>query len=571
MLYRFLQIRDAYYNRFYRFLLGVLAAGMAWLWSQHPAIFMTIAWASYGTVLFVLGTVGYRVTDGVILWPHRRRWVDPLAAALRPVLGFSDFVPGKKFIHLPRDFGTNQRAAVNVTLPHDFVGSDDDEKGSRKKVAFVVLEKLGLKAADVNVHWVMSSRWHYLQITMKEKLVIPARVAFTEVRHLIEQSEPGRHVLAVGKGPAGTETDDEKDQEDAQEPAVITGNLDGEAPHVGLSMRTGGGKSNQIKGIVAQEMHHGASTHILDYKRQSLKCFKGVEGITYCRDIGEIHNALVALAREAMERNILADELGDDEEPVWQRRLIVVEEQNSMLRKLRRYWEQTRESGDPKASPAVDAYEELLFMGRQVRFNVVASFQKLTVRAAGSTEARDQFGMIIMSLFKPSSWKMLADELPMPSIVGKPRGRSWYVFAGEAPEGQPVLWTDKEAREWAASGKSSKVITLGGRGSRDPLSSGKTPAPVAGGATLELLPGGAGSEMAKLAGELERRQLYTLSQLSSDKGNGLVDMTYHSLRKPRPLDPEFPEPDAEEGQKKLYYPETIQRWERNRERAGSTA
>jgi hypothetical protein len=565
--YRIVQLHQAW--PVIKFLAGGLAVGMLWLWSQHPAIFSAVAWASYGAILFALTTVGYKTTDSAMGWRHRRDWIDPLATALRPALGFSDLVPGRKFIHLPRDFGTNPKAAVNVTLPAHFVGDEDDE-GSRKKVAFIVLEKLGLSKADVNAHYVVSGRWHDLQVTLKEKLTIPAKVTFSEVRELIEECEPGRHLLAVGKMPAGTDLGDETD-EDAQKPVLISGNLDGEAPHVGLSMRTGGGKSNQIKGIVAQEMHHGASAHILDYKRRSLKCFKGVEGVTYCRDIGEIHNALVSLAREAMERNILADELGDDEEPPWQRRLIVVEEQNSMLRQLRRYWEQIREPHDPKTSPAVDAYEELLFMGRQVCFNVVASFQKLTVRAAGSTEARDQFGMIIMSLFKPSSWKMLADELPMPKIAGKPRGRSWYVFAGEAPEGQPVLWTDKEAGEWAASGRSSKVRTLGGRGSRDPLSPGKKPALVAGHG-LELLPGGAGDEIEKLADALEERpRLYTLSQLSSDKGNGLVDMKYHALRKPRPLDPEFPKPDVEDGQKKLYYPETIQRWARNRESAGSTA
>jgi hypothetical protein len=575
---RLLQLHAAWHGPLLQPFLLLLAIGAIWLYATHPGVLLAIAWASYGTLLFVLATAGYRMTDGALGWRFRRDWVEPLAVALRPLLDVPDIIPGKRFLSIPRDFGTNPKATIVVNLPAHFVGTDDDEEGSgkgpRKKIAFVVLEKLGLKPGDVNVFWVMSGRWHYLQVTLKEKLTIPAKVAFADVRHLIEQCEPGRHLLAVGKSAAGVELGEGEKDDEAQAPALITGNLDGEAPHVGLSMRTGGGKSNQIKGIVAQEMHHGASVDILDYKRRSLKCFKGVAGVTYCRDIGEIHNDLLALAREAMERNVLADELDDDQEPPWQRRLIVVEEQNSMLRQLRRYWDQVRESHEPKSSPAIDAYEELLFMGRQVKFNVIASFQKLTVRAAGSTEARDQFGMIIMSLFKPSSWKMLADELPMPKIAGKPRGRSWYVFAGEAPEGQPVLWTDKQAREWAASGQASTVRTLGGRGSRglsEPVSQGKHPASLAG-TGLQLLPGGAGEEIAKLAAATREPQLYTLSQLSSDRGHGFVKATYHTLRNQRVTsNSEFPAPDKEEGQAKLYHPETVQRWERNRESAGATS
>jgi hypothetical protein len=557
--YRILRLHAAWHGPFLQPFLGLLAIGGIWLYATHPAIFLALAWASYGTVILVLGRAGYRMTDSAMGWRFRRDWVDPLAYALRPILSIPDIIPGTRFLSIPRDFGTNPKATIVVNLPADFVGDDDEDgrQGSRKKVAFVVLEKLGLKPGDVNAHYVMSGRWHYLQITLKEKLVIPAKVVFEEVRHLIEECEPGRHLLAVGKGPEGvTEEDDE-----GRKPVLIRGNLDGEAPHVGLSMRTGGGKSNQIKGIVAQEMHHGASVDILDYKRRSLKCFKGVEGVTYCRDIGEIHNDLLALAREAMERNVLADELADDQEPPWQRRLIVVEEQNSMLRQLRRYWDQVRESHEPKSSPAIDAYEELLFMGRQVKFNVIASFQKLTVRAAGSTEARDQFGMIIMSLFKPSSWKMLADELPMPKIAGKPRGRSWYVFAGEAPEGQPVLWTDKLAREWAASGASSKVRTLGGRGALDPRSPADSTRDRRG---LDLVPGGAGQEMEKV--------LVSLLEASSDKGHGVVRASHAVLRKQR-VSPnsEFPEPDEIDGQTKKYRPETLQQWERNRESAGATS
>lgn len=557
--FRLMQLQAAYSSVTVRLFLIAAGIGMLWLHAEHPDIFLATLWASYAGLVFALGMVGRRMGHDLLDWRHRRDWLYPLAYALRPALRLSDIVPAQHIARIPRDFGTNPKAQVIVNLPADFVGDDDDETGSRKKIAFIVLEKLGLTRGDVNVFWVMSSKWHYLQITLKQKLHIPARVSFGEVKHLIERCESGRHLLAVGRHPAGQEITDATPDEDNEnvEPILIKGNLDGHAPHVGLSMRTGGGKSNQLKGIVAQEMHHGASAHILDYKRRSLKAFKGVEGVVYCRDIGEIHNALLALAREAMERNVLADELGDDEEPPWQRRLVVVEEQNSMLKKLRRYWEEIRESHEPRTSPAVDAYEELLFMGRQVNVHIVASFQKLTVRAAGSTEARDQFGMIIMSLFKPSAWKMLADDLPMPNIAGKPTGRSWYVSDGEAPEGQPILWTDKEARAWAESGKSSKIAS---RGVRQLSDQGRGGVIAAGEARLQLVPADAGRAMEKV--------LLSISEASADRGQQAVGLSYQALRTARVRDPEFPQPDEVDGQTLRYRPETLQRWERNREQAG---
>jgi hypothetical protein len=324
---------------------------------------------------------------------------------------------------------------------------------------------------------------------------------------------------------------------------------------MGFSMRTGGGKSNQLKSVIAQEMHWGASVVILDLKRRSLKCFKGLEGVLYLREVSEIHEALCALAREADHRNRLADELGDDEEPPWQRRLIVMEEQNSTIDELNDYWLQIREPGDPRVSPAVRAYRRIGNMGRGVDMNLLAIFQRLTAQAAGGSTARDNFGMVVVSKPKPALWKMLADEIPFPNVTGKPRGRSWYICDGEAPEGQALLWTDKFAREWASSGLSSAVRAYDPRGSRNPDSQGKRPARVAG------TPIEAGST------EVVAERLYTLRQASKDKGAGIVDMTAQSLRGMRPRDPEFPEPDALDGQSKLYLAETLQRWAANREKA----
>ncbi|MGA5900243.1 hypothetical protein [Streptomyces venetus] len=66
-------------------------------------------------------------------------------------------------------------------------------------------------------------------------------------------------------------------------------------------------------------------------------------------------------------RTRIADELGIDADPkaIGARVLILLEEVNATMKQLARYWEKIRESGDPKVSPAVDALNEILPLGRR--------------------------------------------------------------------------------------------------------------------------------------------------------------------------------------------------------------
>jgi hypothetical protein len=513
-------------------LVVALCSAAAWVRYEHPGWVDPAARAGV-VVLCGLGLwAGWGLADGLILVPHRTRWVNEMGYALRNVLDLPHHVPSAKIVRWPRDFG-EAGTELRITLPRGWVGSDEELDA----IVRVVHAKGGFTHGDLNHRPILQGPFSYLRFTPREKLVIPTLVRATDpaVKALLEAVRPGRPLLAIGAG--GKQ---------------ILGDFDGDAPHMGLSMRTGGGKSNQLKGTIAQEMHLGASVVILDLKRRSLKCFRGLEGVLYLREVHEIHVALIKLYDEADHRNRLADELGDDEEPPWQRRLVVMEEQNSTIDELTDYWLQIREPGDPKVSPAVRAFRKLGNMGRAVKINLLSVFQKMTAQAAGGTTARDNFGMIVISKPKPAAWKMLADEIPYPNVTGKPRGRSWYVCDGEAPEGQALLWTDAAAREWASSGLSSAVRAYDPRGSRTPASQGKRPANRAGTAI-----------------EVPER-LYTLREASQDKGAGIVKLTYQSLRGRRSgsgRDPEFPEPDAEEGQKKLYRAETLQRWAANREAA----
>lgn len=77
---------------------------------------------------------------------------------------------------------------------------------------------------------------------------------------------------------------------------VVSVDLDADSPHVLISAGTGGGKSTILRTICCQFIHNGALAFVLDFKRISHTGARGVPGVSYCRDIAEIHDALVHLA-----------------------------------------------------------------------------------------------------------------------------------------------------------------------------------------------------------------------------------------------------------------------------------
>jgi hypothetical protein len=321
-----------------------------------------------------------------------------------------------------------------------------------------------------------------------------------------------------------------------------------------VSAGTGAGKSNMLRAVTAQLMHHGAALVVLDLKRRSHRWAKGLDGVTYCREVGEIHRALVELAAEAMERNVLADRYGDDEEPPWQRRVVLVEELNSTMEELATYWRD--ELGERGVSPAVRAYRQVLFMGRQVRVNLLTAAQLLTAQAAGGPAARSQYGTIVMSRFNQRAWKMLLPEITPVPKAGRQPGRGWVALGGEADETQIVFMTERETREWASSGRSSAVAVS--RSDADRGSLEESTATVAVAPTLTLV-----SEKSAHEG------LVSLWQASIDKGDAWVPLRYDHLRKAAERGGDFPDPVQMDGRRRLYTAESLQRWAAGREQTGS--
>ncbi|MEU0523074.1 helicase HerA domain-containing protein [Streptomyces niveus] len=92
----------------------------------------------------------------------------------------------------------------------------------------------------------------------------------------------------------------------------VSVDLDADSPHVLISASTGGGKSTILRTICCQFIRNGAQASVLDFKRISHTWARGVPGVTYCRDIADILQALLDLVQEGRRRIRLAEQLGDD-------------------------------------------------------------------------------------------------------------------------------------------------------------------------------------------------------------------------------------------------------------------
>jgi hypothetical protein len=333
-------------------------------------------------------------------------------------------------------------------------------------------------------------------------------------------------------------------------------------------MSTGGGKSVFARAMAAQILARGGQVVICDIKRVSHRWARGLPGVTYARSPEEIHDALISVAAEGLRRFELIEQDKDDDVAALPRVLLVMEELNATINKLANFWASVREKEDPKKSPAVEAFGDTLFMGRQARTHVLAIGQLMTARAMGGPEMRECFSTRVLSRYSMNAWKMLVPEVwPAPRASRHP-GRVQLVQAGEAHATQVVYGTEEEARELVLSSRPRAVPTSHGV---DHLPNGSpsvpgTPAPAP--AALRLVKGTAtGPAAADPNAPIGLRNACRSGLLS------LSDTPEKSLtiaRAARTRDPEFPMPVRENGQEKLYLPSELIRWARNRPRAAGS-
>lgn len=505
---------------------GAGALGVLWLYTHgHRA---AVVRGVLATAAVLVAASGWWTAGRVLTWRHRRHVVAPLAAALHRTVGRHEHEPAHRYIDLPADYAEPGARAVTIRLPQTWGGSDHE----RRPVEDVVRARLGL--SDLTFSWSVAGRRPHVTVTPRHHP--PDRVLFAtpEVRHLVEAAPESAPLIGLAAGGRTVAVD-----------------LDAESPHVLVSASTGGGKSVILRAITAQLLHDGAAAVVIDLKRHSHRWCRGIPGVAYLRDIEAIHSALVALGAEGERRNRVVDEhQGDDDPDVGPRLVVVVEESNATIARLKRWWERNRDKGDPRTSPAIDALSDVLFMGRAVKMHVLLVAQSATANALGGPEVREQFAVRILARYSRNAWMMLAPEVTPAPPSTRHVGRAQVVLGGAATATQVVFMTDAEARAWALAGaqavtESQPWQNLGHQG--DP---GVT---VTDRPRLSVVPDVEGDEPER----------FTLAEAARVE---LVPLSYDALRQAKSRDPEFPG-GRRHGRSDTYTADQLVSWYRNRPRA----
>lgn len=325
-----------------------------------------------------------------------------------------------------------------------------------------------------------------------------------------------------------------------EKPVIVS--LDDDSPHIACSAGSGAGKSVLAMLFGVQNLARGGRVYILDLKG-SHRWARGMSGVIYCTKASDMHRALIEVGQIAQSRNDQAMLEDDDWDP-GARILVIFEEMNATMAKLTSYWAEVREKEDPKTSPAVQAFRDLMCMGRSAKVNLFGVAQMLTARTTGGSEARENFGIRCLARYTANNWKMLVPEVPMPR-KSRTRGRWQFVVAGEATETQVAFLTRDEAMEFAST--------------REPLTVTDSPDVVLDlrGSTVT------GDSVTEPAGP----KLYTLAEAAREQ---IVPFTYDSLRQIKSREKAtFPQ-GRMVGKRQMWTAEELESWVQDRLAAAIT-
>ena len=351
-------------------------------------------------------------------WRHNRDWVNPLNEALPP---------GVTVAELTRD-----RSRTVLDLPPGCIA---DEK-FRQLVMLTAAAKLN-PPGELKGDW---SKLHGKrpQVTITLVEPPPGYVSFADIRPHADAAAEHEAILGLGR---------------KNVPGVIS--VDNDSPHVGVSARSGDGKSVTVRNISSQFAHRGALIAVLDAKLTSQHWAAGLPNVAYARTPAEIHALAIWLAAEVDRRNRLAawnsDVEGKVHANVGPRIIGILEEMNITQAILTAYW---KSEGGKGRSPAVIALDFVSFSGRAVNVNLIYIGQRLSAKATsgGSGDARENLGVLLMSNPAASTWKMLVGDrhaLPPATDV---QGRLQVVTAKTVTEVQGAYVTGAQARAYATSG-----------------------------------------------------------------------------------------------------------------------
>jgi hypothetical protein len=391
--------------------LGVTAAGCAgygtlrgWAWAQ-----------SYG---------------------HHRNYVKPLHVRLAPKAGIPAAMDPRSWLEVPRD-----RSYAVLTWPK---GAALPKPQERDEIASAAASTLGIAGAIPK--WQLTGP--QLKLHLRPPVPCPDRVGLADILEAIRGAGVNDLILGVG-----------------QEAKITSISLLNDSPHIGLSMDTGKGKSVTVRCIVAQILLRGGIALVLDNKLVSHPSLRGLPNVAYADGIAKVHDAGVWLDGELDRRaryirdntDIYGNLTGSPGPPL----VIVAEELNLTMARLRAYWEElcAEDRTLPKASPAVRGLANCSFVGRELKVYELFVGQRLSATATGGgskgADVRMNIGTRLLAGYDDDTWKMLVGkQTPMPPPSRHAGRVQVYVKGSGLTETQIAFFTHRETRQFAESGTS---------------------------------------------------------------------------------------------------------------------
>jgi DNA segregation ATPase FtsK/SpoIIIE-like protein len=227
----------------------------------------------------------------------------------------------------------------------------------------------------------------------------------------------------------------------------VTVDLDAESPHILVSSATGGGKSVIQRSVAAQVLNKGGVCTILDVKRHSHRWAKNLPNVGYAQSMTDVGNALVELGREVHRRNAIVDNFPGpiEEAPVGPRIMIIFEEMNATMSQLKELSRRIPQG----TYDALDAFRDIVFMGRAAKVHVSAVAQFADARAMGGSDIRENFNNRILIRYTKQAWTMLAYDCGVPIAAPEQVGRGMVCRSGKARQTQFLFLTEEQAAAMA--------------------------------------------------------------------------------------------------------------------------
>jgi hypothetical protein len=502
-----------------------------WLFIWSPEGQDTLFKLEVGSWLFaqlLLGVLIWFVPWKWKRWSFHRRYVNPTAIAL---VGLLHEQPK---INVPIDIHNNDDAKATIELPPRMTPEE--------KTQTLVETAIGAKlAGEFTYRWKWVGPNPTLAITPAP--LPPSSVTYADIQKAMLDVPPFTSVLGLASRRVPVTWD--------------IGKKNSTAVHMLVSAATGGGKSTLAKLVIAKWLADGGIVIICDFKKVSHLWAAGLPGVVYCRAIEDIHRAQIAVADECERRfEIILQENDEDAiirlgmPPV----LIVNEEFNVTMAKLRSYWAKQPESKKVKASPGVQAWSDILMTGRQARIHALAITQMGTVRAVGGSEIREQFTDRNLMNYSPNAAKMLCPDVVLPPssrAVGSAvlyRSDGWSRY-------QIAHMSKQEAIDYALAGQKRLGLHWPNYVSIGQALQDTAPA------QLEYT-----NYPAIEAAVNDTDDTEELVSLRQAVDSGILDMTLDAARKATQRK-EFPDPHGKNGAGNLYNPGELRTWQRNRPRA----